>query len=241
MKSTLIATLLLTTSIAAFAQNPTLQINKDNRTISVSATDSATAQADIAVVHIGFQVMGRDEQSTYAEGSRISNAIMKALTSAGVETSAIESENQNLSPLQDYEIKQLPPDRAANRFRLTQSWNVKTTSDNPAKILDTAIKAGANQSGSIDWQLKDESALEAQAASKALAHAQRIAQQMAEGLHAKLGPLVYASNESPQTPRPIPMVRMAMAADAKSATQPLAITGRKVERTSTVTAIFAIE
>ncbi|WP_263411156.1 SIMPL domain-containing protein [Terriglobus tenax] len=241
MKSPLFAALLLSASVATFAQTSTLQINKENRTISVSATDSVTTDADLAVVHIGFQVLGRDEQSTYAEGSRVSNAIMKALTGSGVEKTAIESENQNLAPLNDYEIKQLPADRAANRFRLTQSWSVKTSPETAAKVLDAAVKAGANQSGSIDWQLKDESALEAQAASKALAHAQRIAAQMAEALHAKLGPLVYASNEAPQSPHPIPMMRMAAAAPAMDKVQPLAINGRKVERSATVTALFAIE
>ncbi|WP_263417307.1 SIMPL domain-containing protein [Terriglobus albidus] len=242
MKSPLFAVVLLSAAtLTALAQTPTLQINKENRTISVSATDSVTTDADLAIIHVGFQVLGRDEQGTYAEGSRVSNAIMGALTAAGVEKASIESENQNLSPLNDFEIKQLPPDRAANRFRLVQSWSVKTSPETAAKVLDTAVKAGANQSGAIDWQLKDELALEAQAAAKALAHAQRIAEQMAAGLHSKLGPLVYASNEAPQAPRPVPMMRMAMAAADKATIQPLAINSRKVERAATVTAIFAVE
>ena len=53
MKSPLFAVVLLSAAtIAALAQTPTLQINKENRTISVSATDSVTTEADLAVVHV---------------------------------------------------------------------------------------------------------------------------------------------------------------------------------------------
>ena len=45
----------------------TIQINKDNRTLAVTATDSASALADLAVVHVGFEVYGADEASGYVE------------------------------------------------------------------------------------------------------------------------------------------------------------------------------
>ena len=64
MKSPLFAVVLLSAAtIAGLAQTPTLQINKENRTISVSATDSVTTDADLAVVHVGYQVLGRDDSS----------------------------------------------------------------------------------------------------------------------------------------------------------------------------------
>ena len=44
-------------------------------------------------------------------------------------------------------------------------------SSDAAKVLDIAVKAGANQSGAIDWSLKDENAPQAQAAGKALQRA----------------------------------------------------------------------
>jgi len=63
-----------------------------------------------------------------------------------VSDDAVESENQNLSPLNDYELKNLPAALKDKRFRITQSWTVKTSPESAAKVLDTAVKAGANDS-----------------------------------------------------------------------------------------------
>ena len=219
----------------------TLGISKDNRTITVTATDSAFAMADQAVVHVGFQAYGDDEASAYAEGSRRSNAITDALRATGVPADAIESDDQNLQPLNAYELKNPPAALKNARFRITQSWSVRTDPDGAAKVLDAAVKAGANQSGSISWEMKDGSMLEAGASAKALSHAQAIAARMAEGLRIKVGPLLYASNQAQETViRPMPV--MALAMRSKSAdTRPLSISSRRVERSATVFAIFAIE
>lgn len=229
---------------AAQAQiSQTLGITRDNRTISVSATDSAFAMADQAVVQIGYQAYGEDEQTAYAEGSKRSNAITEALGAAAhVPADSIESEDQQLQPLNEYELKNLPAALKNMKFRVTQSWSVRTSPTDAAKVLDTAVKAGANQSGSIGWEMKDPSMLEAQASAKALAHAQAIAARMAEGLHIKVGPLLYASNQAQETVvRPMMMARAAAPAPMAKQTQPLSIAARRVERSATVFAIFSIE
>ncbi|SEC35064.1 SIMPL domain-containing protein [Terriglobus roseus] len=237
----LAAVFAVVTSVAAQAQvAQTLGINKDNRSITVTATDMAFAMADQAVVQIGYQAYGEDEQTAYAEGSRRSNAITEALAAAKVPAEAIESQDQQLQPLNEFELKNLPAALKNMKFRITQSWSVRTTPDAAAKTLDIAVKAGANQSGSIGWEMKDGSMLEAAASAKALAHAQVIAARMAEGLHIKVGSLLYASNQAQEQVRPVPM--MAMAMRAKSAdVKPLSISARRVERSATVFAIFAIE
>lgn len=242
MRTTMIAAVAATLFAAtSFAQvNQTLSVNKDNRSITVSATDSAFAMADQAVVNIGYQAYGEDEQGAYAEGSRRSNAISDALAAAHIPADTIESQDQNLQPLNEYELKNLPASLKNMKFRITQSWTVRTTPNDAAHVLDIAVKAGANQSGSIGWEMKDPSALEAAASAKALAHAQAIAARMAEGLHIKVGSLLYASNQPQEIVRPVPM--MAMAARAKTAdTKQLSISARRVERSSTVFAIFSIE
>lgn len=231
---------LCTATIAASAQ--TIQVNKENRTISVTATDKVTAMADIATVHVGFIVYGPDSDAAYANGSRTSNAIMKALTSAGIPSVSIESENQSVTPVQNYQVEKLTAaEKAQRQFQVTQSWTVRTEADNAAKVLDLAVKAGANQSGQIDWSFKDENAPEALAAAKALQRARSQAEQMAQSLNAKLGGLLYASNEVQASPiRPM-MMRAMAAPQAMEKVQPLAINPRQIEKSATVTAIFAIE
>jgi uncharacterized protein YggE len=234
-----LAAAILTT--AATAQ--TIQVSKENRTIAITATDKVIALADTATVHIGFIAYGPDSDAAYTSGSRISNAIVKALTAAGVPKDAIESENQNVSPVQEYQIDKLTPaEKAQRKFQVVQSWTVRTPADDAAKILDLAVKAGANQSGQIDWSLKDENAPQAEAAAKALQRARTVAGEMAKGMNVKLGALIYASNETQAEPvRPL-MKAMAMnSAMAASAPAPLAINPRQIEKSATVYAVFAIE
>jgi len=226
-------------TLAASAQK--IEVNQNNRTIAVTVTDKASAQADIATVHIGFEVYGPDSDSAYAAGSQTSNAIIDALRKAGVEDKAIQSEGQNLRQNFQFDDKESEIDRAKKRYILTQSWTVKTSADDAAKILHIAVEAGANASGQIEWDVKDRVALQAQAAAKALQHAQAIAQQMATGLNAHLGPLLYASNQAPQVPV-VPMVMERMGALAKlEQVKPLAIRPQQIEENATVYAVFAIQ
>ena len=228
---------ILVAAITASAQN--IQVNKENRTIAVTATDKVTVLADTATVHIGFIVYGPDSDWAYATGSRLSNAIIKALTDAEIPADAIESENQNISPVQDYQLEKLTPaERVQKRFQVTQSWTVRTAADDAAKVLDLAVKAGANQSGQIDWSFKDEHAPESEAAGKALKGARARAQFMATSLNAKLGVLLFASNQTQaESIRPMAAAKMTMEQQA----EPLAISPRQIEKSATVYAVFAIE
>ena len=228
-------------AFVASAQAPSgLTISRDNRTIAVTSTDSVTKMADVATVHVGFVVYAVDHDAAYAEGSRTSNAVMAALKSAGVPADSIESENQNLAEVQPYQVNQIPEaERAKRKWMLSQSWTVRTTPDEAARVLDIAVKAGANQSGQIDWSLKDDNAAQAEAAAKALQRARSVAETMAQGLNVKLGQLVYASNETQATP--IRPVMMGFVAKAATAPLPLAINPRHIEKSATVYAVFAIE
>jgi uncharacterized protein YggE len=228
--------------LLSMASAQTIKVDKDNRTIAITASDKATTDADLAVVHIGFQVFGPDEQSTYASGSKTSNVIMDALKKAGIPEKSIESENQSLQPNNYHDPRESEMDRAKKQFVLNQSWTVKTKPDDAAKTLHLAVEAGANQSGQIDWQYQDMNGLQAKAAAAALAKAQVIAQQMAQGLNVKLAGLIYASNQAPESPvRPLQMYAKLQNAPAAQTVAPLAINPRQIEESSTVYAVFAIQ
>jgi len=125
---------------------------------------------------------------------------------------------------------------------LNQSWTVKTKPGDAAQVLNLAVQAGANQSGQIDWQYRDMNGLQAKAAANALAKAQAIAQQMAQGLNVKLAGLIYASNQAPESPvRPLQIYARIENGPPPSAPAPLAINPRQIEESATVYAVFAIE
>lgn len=228
---------------AATVSAQQIQINKDNRTIAITATDTASAMADTATVHVGFVTYAPDADAAYAKGSKTSNAIISALTSKGIAKTDIQSASQNMAETQQYELEKLPPaEQAQRRFQVRQSWTVQTKADDAASVLNTAVNAGANSSGQIEWTVADEKALEAKAAGNALSRARAIASQMAQGLGIQLGQLIYASNQAPESPRPIMMRSMELAApQAIAKASPLAINPSKVERSATVYAVFAIQ
>jgi hypothetical protein len=228
--------------VAAVAQPQTIQVDKNNRTIAVTANDKAAAEADTAVVSVGFQIYAPDAATAYRQGSTLSNAIVDALKKAGVPDKSIESRAQSLNKTT---FPDSPPPTAEEQekkaFTLSQSWAVPVAAGDAARVLHAAIEAGANDSGNIDWDVSDRKGLEAQAAQKALVDAHAIAVQMAAGLHVTLGPLIYASNQAPASPV-VPRV-FAFAGSAKEAAPapPLAIRPQQVEESATVYAVFAIE
>lgn len=226
-------------AVAGFAQ--TIQVNQNNRTIAVTVTDKATEMADVATVHIGFEAYAPDSDSAYAAGSKTSNAIIDALHKAGVPDTDIESEAQNLRENHQFDPNESEVQRAKKRFVLTQSWTVHTSAADAKNVLHVAVEAGANNSGQIDWDVKDRAGLQARAEAKALKHAQAVADQMAKGLSAHLGPLLYASNQVPETPvRPLPLAAKHFLMEA-TPVKPLAINPQKIEQSATVYAVFAIE
>lgn len=186
-------------AISLFASAQTIQIDKNNKTIAISTTDEATATADIAAITIGFEVFGADSDSTYADGGKISHAVLDALHKAGVEDKSIESSGQGLDRNTNFDDKDTSEQRAQKQFVFRQSWEVSVPPQSAAEIIRAAIAAGADKSGAIDWRLSDRKALQAKAAEAALIKARAVATQMADGLHVKLGDLIYASNETPNT------------------------------------------
>lgn len=219
----------------------TIQVSNANKTIAITATDEATETADIAAVTIGFEVFGPDSDSAYAEGGRISQAVLAALHAQGVADKEIESASQGLERYNNFNNNDTPAERAQKQFVMRQSWTVTVPPAQAAEVIRAAVAAGANQSGAIDWRVADRKALQAKAAANALVKARAIAGQMAAGLHVKLGDLLYASNQAPEV-RPVVRAMFGMAAKgASSAPLLLAISPQTVREEATVYAVFAIE
>lgn len=222
-----------------------IQISKENKTIAISTSDEASAPADTAVVNIGFRLFGKEEQATYSEASQVSNAIVAALSSAGLPKYSLESTNQGLHPMEASSDDDKARFAQGMRFSFNQDWRLTVAADQAGKALQIAIAAGANNSGNVDWQLKHDNALQAEAAAKALAHARDIATTMAKGLGAKLGALVYASNQTPARQFALYAQRSELNTSSASMSvqlvRPLAIVPQRITRSATVYAVFAIE
>jgi uncharacterized protein YggE len=228
---------LLAGCTAAGAQQATQvqqKIEPSNRTLTVSAEERVTADPEIAILHIGFETQPSDAKTAYAAGAKTSDDIVAALKQAGIPETSIRSESQHLDSI-GYK---------SHKFKLVQEWTVKTPPERAAEILDVAITAGATDSGRIDWTVKDEKALEDQALDKAAARAKADAEVLAKGMGVHLGALVYVTNQmaSPEG-YSTALANNSGGGGVGYITVPkaLSIEPRKVSRTATVYAVFAME
>jgi len=232
--------------LGCVASAQTIQINRENKTVAISTTDEATATADIATVTVGFEIYGPDYESAYSDGAKISQAVLEALHKAGLEDRNIESSGQSLEQNTNFDDKDKPDQRAKKQFGFSQSWDVSVSPQSAAEVIRVAVAAGANKSGAIDWRLSDRKALQAKAAEAALVKARTVANQMAEGLHVKLGDLIYASNETPNARIFIPSTSQQVTVNASVASRvnllpALEIRPQTIREEATVYAVFAIE
>lgn len=224
----------LCVTLAAVGQQPTqpqMKVDSSNRTLTVSATDSVSVEPDLAILHIGFDTQPEDAKAAYADGAQASNAIIAAIKEAGISEAQIQSESQYLD--RDWS--------KPHKFKLSQQWTVKVPPARAAEILDIAVTAGATSSGQIDWTVKDEKALEAEALEKAASRTSENAQTLAKGMGVSLGSLIYVSNQLSSTlPRPVMFQAESLARSAQPA-PPLSVEPHQVSREATVYAVFAIE
>ncbi len=227
---------------AAHAQQ--IQVSPANRTIAVTATEQAERRADIATVHVGYQLYAATSEQVTQDAEARSKAVTDAMKQAGVPADTVESVMQSTGPVQGFQGDLSPEERANRKFQLQQEWTVRVAADASSKVLAAAVAAGANQSGAIDWSVADEGSLTAEAAGKALKHAQAIAQQMAAGLNAKLGPLVYASNQAEIAA--LPINRRVFSYDGPAATPKeqsvvIVLNPQLIRRSATVSAVFSLQ
>jgi uncharacterized protein YggE len=152
-----VVTLAFAASAAAVsAQCP--QACPEHRNISVAGAGVATAEADLAIVRVGYKLYGPDAKTAYAAAVETSNAIMQALTASGIAKTAIESTSQIIQHTALYELQQMmlgTPDQSQRAFTVTQSWVVRVKPDEAGKALNTAISpaptraAGSSGSSTI--------------------------------------------------------------------------------------------
>jgi uncharacterized protein YggE len=242
MKSYFLAAAILAAACALFAQD--IQVNRQNKTIAVTADDSVTADAEIAVLEIGYHNYAPTQDAAFYENVRVADQITKALLDAKIPKTNIETEKLRLSRT-DIDEKWTPEMKKERQFTAEQSWHVTVSASQAQLVVDLAMKAGANELDDVEWNVADPVALQARAGSAALAKARAVADQMAKGLGTKLGELIYASNRAP-----IAKMFRGMTLNTESAVMAppppppppqLTLFPQKVKSDATVYAVFSIE
>jgi hypothetical protein len=198
----------------AAAQEKRMDDRRMERTVSVSASGFVSAEPDIA--HISTGVVS--EAATAREALTLNTASMKkvvdGLKGAGVAAKDIQTVSFNVEPRYQHFKDGKPP--VINGYRVVNS--VRITARDLAKfgdVLDAVVTLGANQIGAIQFEVTKAEALKDDARKNAMENALRRAKLYATAAGAEVGPVLSISEEifAPQ-PRPVPMARAAMSAEA---------------------------
>jgi len=239
------AVLLLTCcAISAIAQQ--VAVSKQNKTITISAEETMKFEPEIAKLEIGRQDYAATQEEAFRSTKNAVASIVDSLHKSGIRDQAISTESLTLEEqTQSDSSHRVPPNE---KFHSSQRLQVIVSVTTAQNVLDSAVIAGANDVANPEWLLKDYDLAQAQAAGAALKKARTNAEQMAAGLGAKLGDLIYASNNVPNV---LFAFRQGLTLNTESAVtvtgtalrreEALKLFPQPVEVKATVYATFAIE
>ena len=241
MWQTLLVVLCCVCGLPAFSQQ--IQVNRQNKTIAITAEDNVSVDPEVAIITVGYQNYALTKDAAYGENIRVSNRVTEALLNGGVPKAALQTESLRLERPEPGE-KWTAEERKDRQFQATQTWTIHTLADRAQAVVDMALRAGANTLDALEWNVSDPKALQAKAGAAALTKAKTIAEQMAKGLNTKLGDLVYASNRAPGpgSAESFEMVEVSGTPAPPAQTPPhLVLYPKKVKADATVYAVFAME
>jgi uncharacterized protein YggE len=218
-----------------------IQVNRQNKTIAVTADESVTADAEVAELTIGYHNFATTQDATFRENVRVADHITKGFLDVGIPKQNVETEKLRLGRA-EIDEKWTAEMKKERQFEAQQSWKVTVSVSQAQAIVDLAVRNGANEIEDTDWDVFDPVALQGKAGAAALAKARTIAEQMAKGLGAKLGDLVYASNRAPVAKFLRNMTANTEQVEVNAVPKPqLTLFPQKVKSNATVYAVFAIE
>jgi hypothetical protein len=182
--------------------------------LTLTSNADVSRAPDLVTVSGGVTTTAPSAGAAMAENARTMTAVIAAVKKAGVAERDVQTQGLSLQPQYSYESRKqvLTGYQASNtvRLRLRDVANV-------GPLLDTLVKAGANQISGPDFALdKPEAALD-EARREAVAKARARATLYAEAAGMKVARIAAITEGSLGTPEPRPMLRsMAMAEDSAS-------------------------
>lgn len=224
-------------------------VNRQNRTIEVVATETLRVEPDVAKVTLGCVTYGQTHDEAYQANLAIADKVIKALLSAGVLKTQIESSSIELTEADPGDMRgESPAVRKVHQFKAHQSWLVRVKASDAQKIIDDAVQAGANGIEDVSWDVSNPETLGTRARAAAMEKARKTAAEIAESAGGKLGQLLYASNVvngimGLLAGRPLETTSASVGSGGAFATPSfsLQLFPQKVEKQATVRAIFALD
>lgn len=163
----------------------------------VTGLGQAEVQPDQAEITLAVVSTGKSLGELQDQNSRAVNRVINSLLELGLERQQIETTGYNAWPQYVYGDREdrQPPEITGYQVR-NQITITSGDMQGIGQIVDTALKAGANEVQNISYSLKDYSSVQATALSQACTNANIKANAIARALGIKLGAIVSVKEGS---------------------------------------------
>jgi uncharacterized protein YggE len=218
LRSALFASILIagSTAMSAHAQTiPGYTVPADATLLSVAVQASATRVPDIATLSVGVVTEAPDGNAAMRANAAQMTKVVAAIRAAGVAERDVQTSGVHLSPQYQYRDQQAP---RITGYQANNTVNVKIREiANLGEVMDALAGAGANQISGPNFQIDQPEPVYDEARRKAVELARSRAETYASALGLTVRRVV-SLNEGGSAGPPMPMMRMAMAADSVEST-----------------------
>jgi uncharacterized protein YggE len=176
----------------AFLIRDRIENKNPQNTLSVSAQGKVSAKPDLATINLGVLTNATDQEETRKQNTNQTNKLIDFIKAQGV--TDITTSQFSLYPQQDYQGgRSTITGYQANQTVTVKIRGIDMSMDVLNKVLDGAVKAGANQINSVDLSIDDPDKFRGQAREQAIEKAKAKAQELAGKAGIKLGRVVNVS------------------------------------------------
>lgn len=233
----LAALLVLLTSVAAFAQNPTTGIMPN--TIYVGADGKFEAAPDTAVISFGISAQEATSRAAYDRAAQASQQIRDLLTKNGIDPKTAEIGYFSLQPVYDYKTAK----RKLVGYRGNSNVTLKLKDfTKVGPILQGIADLDVSDNQQISYILDNMEEGKVKASQDALQKAKAQAAAVAQAGGRTLGEMVYVSVDTFEPPRPMPMMAMKASAGVMEQAAPTEqFSAQKITVTAHVNVLFALK
>jgi uncharacterized protein YggE len=180
----------------------------DRSLLTVTGQGEAHAAPDMATITVGAVSEADTAAEALTRNSEQVSAAIDALKAAGVEARDIQTNGFSVSPryVSDRDANTAP---RIDGYRVSNSVMVRVRKlDSVGSLLDTLVKAGANDIGGINFGISSADELEDTARTAAVADARHKAELYAEAAGVRLGAIRAIDEAAGSYPMPQPVMRM---------------------------------
>jgi len=134
----------------------TVTAAEDNdRTISTSGSAEVMVAPDRALITVSVVTENANVQAAQSDNARIMDTVVGSIGGLGIDKKDLKTTGYSVYPI--YEDTKVPFGQKVKYYRVTNSLQVTLQEiSRTGEVIDTAVKSGANQVGSIEFSVSEE-------------------------------------------------------------------------------------